>query len=223
MPTGTASRVPGVAATVARSAAYAASTVAPVPAPAAGAGGQTTMASAGGPVSLAEFVRVAAAGGGGSVQGAGGSVQRSGGSVQGLGGSGGSGQIYGDAGEPPEGGQLAVQAFPADGLNGPVGPSGAGGAASAYDQVVMRLAASGLPVVAREEAASSPSEQPSGVAQEERAAAVPAAGNGATGAAKQDQELVGRLFEPLLRRLRAELWLERERRGDLADPGGRRF
>jgi hypothetical protein len=115
---------------------------------------------------------------------------------------------------------VAVQTFDAQTFDPQPFPAPAADASPGHDQVVMRLAASGIPVVARQdEPQSAPEEKAQPAAQ---AVPGPDTGRGA-GAARQDQELLGRLFEPLLRRLRAELWLERERRGDLADPGGRRF
>ncbi|GAA4587390.1 hypothetical protein GCM10023194_36120 [Planotetraspora phitsanulokensis] len=94
------------------------------------------------------------------------------------------------------------------------------GKAEMARQVVMRLAAAGVPVAREEDPVAE--EVVRAPAQDAPAAGAVPAGR-APGDAKQDQELVGRLLEPLLRRLRAELWLERERRGDLSEPGGRRF
>ncbi|GAA1284788.1 hypothetical protein Psi02_33060 [Planotetraspora silvatica] len=121
----------------------------------------------------------------------------------------------------------AVQAVQA--LGTPADSSGTGaesghaapyGMAEMAERVVMRLAASGIPVARQED----PAADPPAVVEPPPPVAPPAERAGrAPGDAKQDQELVGRLLEPLLRRLRAELWLERERRGDLSEPGGRRF
>ncbi|GII28155.1 hypothetical protein [Planotetraspora mira] len=132
----------------------------------------------------------------------------------------------------------AVQAFSAhamptvqtvQALGTPADSSGTGaesgraapyGMAEMAEHVVMRLAASGIPVARQEDPVADRPE----VVEPPPQVAPPAEPAGrAPGDAKQDQELVGRLLEPLLRRLRAELWLERERRGDLSEPGGRRF
>jgi hypothetical protein len=50
-------------------------------------------------------------------------------------------------------------------------------------------------------------------------AAGQATGQPAVGQAQQQEpeELLGKLYDPLLRRLKAELWLDRERRGALTD------
>ncbi|GAA4572677.1 hypothetical protein [Planotetraspora kaengkrachanensis] len=102
------------------------------------------------------------------------------------------------------------------------------GTAAPYDraeaarQVVMRLAAAGVPVSREESPVADRPEFAQTPPQAAPSEGAEPAGR-SPGDAKQDQELVGRLLEPLLRRLRAELWLERERRGDLSEPGGRRF
>jgi hypothetical protein len=47
-------------------------------------------------------------------------------------------------------------------------------------------------------------------------AAAPAAA-GATAVGQEPEELLKKLYDPLVRRLKAELWLDRERRGALTD------
>ncbi|MFG1603692.1 hypothetical protein [Actinoplanes sp. NPDC049265] len=71
-----------------------------------------------------------------------------------------------------------------------------------------------VPTVSRaEDAAATPDPAPAAPA----APAAPGAPGGAAAAATQPDELVKKLFDPLLRRLKAELRLDRERRGSLTD------
>jgi hypothetical protein len=86
----------------------------------------------------------------------------------------------------------------------------------------IEFGASGVPVVSRatEEAtapepapASAPATEPSASAPQQ--AQAPAAPGGTAG--NTPEELLAKLFDPLLRRLKTELRLDRERRGSLTD------
>lgn len=66
-------------------------------------------------------------------------------------------------------------------------------------------------VVVAREVADVPADAP------DVSAAPAAAGPPASAGGPEPEELLKKLYDPLLRRLKAELWLDRERRGSLTD------